>query len=365
MNKIFLLLSSLRGLILRHCEIVRNVQQSNPHFQRKKFLPKRDELASLHFVSFAMTGARKLFLFGLLGLISFASCTKNAGKVKLPKTEKLLVVQCIMSPYDGRTTVRVDWSQDYFNNPNQNPNSGIDNCKVTISINGQTYTLQNTGTGNYRIDSTAMKVIPGQTYSLYVKEPGGKEATAVCTVPLISKSSLNFVSMDSQTTKFAGQDEKSFFMKCRLDDDGATKDFYTIYPLAHYQYWNYVYDSTFQNAIDSNLLEGTNETYLELSEKYVEDVNFNGGKRNMSFSFQEPAGPWNPNNPNRLKSRYDTLELLTIQGDEAYFRYHRSLESFNQTQGDPFAEPTFIYSNINGGIGIFAAYIQKRVLVKL
>ncbi|MSQ78244.1 MAG: DUF4249 domain-containing protein [Flavobacteriaceae bacterium] len=305
----------------------------------------------------------KILLSAIVAL-TISACTKNAGNVKLPKTEKLLVVQCILSPYDVRTTVSVDWSQDYFNNPNQNPISAVAKCVVLIASNDTTFTLTEKQAGVYSIDTTTMKVIPGQTYNLYVKEPGGKEARAVCTVPVISKSSLNFVSMDSQIVKIRGQEEKSFFMKCRLDDDGATKDFYTIYPVCYYGVWEYEYNQ-FGAIIDSSWTEQTQETYLDIEQKYVNDQDFNGQKKNMTFTFQDPNRWGGPGGPSPTVSRYDTLELLTIQCDEAYFKYHRSVESFSQNEGNPFAEPTFIYSNITGGIGIFAAYIQKRVLVKL
>ena len=304
---------------------------------------------------------KNIFFYTIIAL-TISACTKNAGKVKLPKTEKLLVVQCIMSPYVATTAVSVDWSQDYFNNPNQNPVSAVAKCTVTITSNGNTFTLTEKQAGVYSIDSLAMKVTPGQTYSLFVKEPGGKEATAVCTVPVISKSSLHYVGLDSQTVKIRGQEEKNYTIHCELSDDVLSTDFYSFYPLGFYSGWEYITDISTGQIIDSHWVEGRQDIYLEIDQKYRSDLEFNGQKKKIDFQMQAPLN-WGM--PGTQSFHVDTLELQTIQGNEAYFRYHRSLESFSQNQGDPFAEPTLIYSNITGGIGIFAAYIQKRVLVKL
>ncbi len=304
----------------------------------------------------------KIFL-SAIAVLTISACTKNAGNVKLPKTEKLLVVQCIMSPYDERTTVSVDWSQDYFNNKNQNPVSAVSKCVVTITSKGNTYILTEKQIGVYTTDTTKMKVIPGQTYTLYVKESGGKEASAVCTVPVMSNSSLNYVSMDSQTVKIRGHEEKHYTIHCELVDDISNTDFYAFYPLGFFSGWEYIIDFGTGKRIDSIWLQDQRQDiYLGIDQKYNADADFNGQKKKIDFPLQ---GPQNWGMPGAQSFYFDTLELQTIHGNEAYFRYHRSLESFSQNEGDPFAEPTLIYSNINGGIGIFAAYIQKRVLVKL
>jgi len=49
--------------------------------------------------------------------------------------------------------------------------------------------------------------------------------------------------------------------------------------------------------------------------------------------------------------------LLNV--DVHYYKYHKSLSSNNED--NPFAEPTLIYTNINGGLGVFAAYNKTMV----
>lgn len=40
--------------------------------------------------------------------------------------------------------------------------------------------------------------------------------------------------------------------------------------------------------------------------------------------------------------------------DENYYKYHRSLETSGND--NPFTEPSLVYTNINNGLGCFAAY---------
>jgi len=41
---------------------------------------------------------------------------------------------------------------------------------------------------------------------------------------------------------------------------------------------------------------------------------------------------------------------------EDYYKYNVTLAKYEQTQGDPFAQPVQVYSNIENGFGIFGGY---------
>jgi Domain of unknown function (DUF4249) len=48
------------------------------------------------------------------------------------------------------------------------------------------------------------------------------------------------------------------------------------------------------------------------------------------------------------------MELRAITPE--YYRYYKSQELYADAQGNPFAEPITVYTNIREGYGIFAAY---------
>lgn len=57
------------------------------------------------------------------------------------------------------------------------------------------------------------------------------------------------------------------------------------------------------------------------------------------------------------------IQLVTIS-DEC-FRYEESKELYNATEGDPFAQPVQIYSNVENGFGVFAGTSADRKTYRL
>jgi hypothetical protein len=63
---------------------------------------------------------------------------------------------------------------------------------------------------------------------------------------------------------------------------------------------------------------------------------------------------------------YDSafLKVYLLNTCKPYYQYHKSLENYNDGE-NPFAEPTPIYSNIEGGLGVFAAYLVDSAVIRL
>ncbi|MBD0254725.1 MAG: DUF4249 family protein, partial [Cytophagales bacterium] len=58
-----------------------------------------------------------------------------------------------------------------------------------------------------------------------------------------------------------------------------------------------------------------------------------------------------------------TLYAYLLHTDRAYFEYHRTLRA--NADSNPFAEPVLLYSNVEGGLGVFAAFNRTTLEVKL
>ena len=65
-----------------------------------------------------------------------------------------------------------------------------------------------------------------------------------------------------------------------------------------------------------------------------------------------------------LPSPYYLKAHLSIT-DRPYYLYHESIAKQNNAADNPFAEPVFLYTNVQGRIGIFAAYNQMEVIKKI
>ena len=59
-------------------------------------------------------------------------------------------------------------------------------------------------------------------------------------------------------------------------------------------------------------------------------------------------------NPPSRDSGQVIVQVLTFPKD--YYLYLKSVEVFNNADGNPFAEPADLYSNFENGTGIFSIY---------
>jgi hypothetical protein len=58
------------------------------------------------------------------------------------------------------------------------------------------------------------------------------------------------------------------------------------------------------------------------------------------------------------------LRIYLLSTDKPYYDLHKSLE--NPSLGDaPFTEPSFLYSNVKGGLGIFASYTLDSLIFRV
>jgi len=79
------------------------------------------------------------------------------------------------------------------------------------------------------------------------------------------------------------------------------------------------------------------------------DATFNGGICSFSaekYDYQS------------IDSSFVVISVRSLSED--YFKYSISLDKYNQTDGDPFAQPVQVYSNVENGFGIFSGYSVAR-----
>ena len=83
------------------------------------------------------------------------------------------------------------------------------------------------------------------------------------------------------------------------------------------------------------------------------DLLFNGQTKSLEISI--PNNEWSWGEAGYIWSyRYIGLRFYLYNISQDYYYYRRSLELYNQTSGNPFAQPVQVFSNIQNGFGIFA-----------
>jgi hypothetical protein len=281
-------------------------------------------------------------IIGICIVILLGSCEKDAN-VKLPAVESKLVINSFISPQDTLIRVVVSLSQPLYNNANSGNYFSVANATVQISDGINTQLLAYNQTESYYyVKSSQLPIIVGKTYYLTVTTPDGKNVNASTTIPT-SNSSLSF---SSHVINNPNQTD-TYLMETHWNDQAGIEDYYRI---VYYQkqFTTYTYDTSSITYVDTTY-------YYDLNfSDNISDKNNNGSTMNQNFQFTQ-----DPNSSGNLG------EIYLLHATKEYYLFHKILKNANDTQDDPFAEPVQMYTNINGGYGVFAGFNQYKLPVSL
>ena len=265
------------------------------------------------------------------GLAS-AGCGKlqNDIDVPLPSYPSELVVECYLEP--GKVpSLAVTTSVPYLAAVlPQVPND----VTVTLTLpNGTTVPLAFAPNYKALTDSTGEKfhshigrdplvARPGDVFGLDVRDGRGRHITATTTM-------MTPIPIDSVEFKFndkTGTERKAYFLTNFRDP--ATPD--DAYRLQLHK----------GDPARRALLKGP-----EVDNSFQDRLN-NGRNFTVGTSYRFLAG--------------DTVTATLYHTDNAYFLFRQSVRDARNANGNPFAQPAAIASNVRGGIGIFTVLSATR-----
>ncbi len=271
----------------------------------------------------------------LSGLLVLGGCDKLISDVDGPKVDPKLALFSIISPEMDTLEVRVNKSW-----PLDTPQHGmygmyllVENASVKLKSSTAQVTLNfHRRRQSYVVPASQFPIVPGQTYRLEVTAPGGFEAWAECRVPIAIANALEVTKVDKYASDgwFEGR-----AVSLRLADLPGVGHFYYVDVARR-----------FRGSFPGGPSSGFDMIGFESGEQYITDANKDGAFflfRTFRFDLWPPR---------------DTLVLYSALTDEHFFRYHQSVRFFS---GDnPFGEPTPVYTNVVGGLGVFAACRERR-----
>ncbi len=260
------------------------------------------------------------------------SCERDA-EIPLPESDPKMGLACFLSPGQPIQVYLQRVEPLFSKNPSQNALPILD-AKMFFSNGFDTIQLTVKSGEQFYIDtSMSMPIKAGKSYYIWAETPLLPSVFASCTVP------KNYID--------------TFLINYGAGSNGA--------------------DSTYQISLDWMDIPGENNYYRVRAESI--DSLKNGGFDGSSFSFtthyysdvgrdaqliQTGIGSYS-SVPGQVRSRHITAQLVTC--DVNYFRYHLSIEEV--VNGNPFVQPSSLFSNVTGGVGCFGAYIQHTYKMKV
>lgn len=268
-----------------------------------------------------------------IALLFLFACEKEAN-IKLPDTKSQPVVFCYLSPQDTVIRVRLTMSQPLFDKENTDITRPVSDATIILSSSQGNIALTfNPQSGYYQTLSANYPIHFGETYKLSINLSNGAYAEAITKMPdnTVTISNASFQIIKENYTEY-----KRF--KVSFIDDPSAVNFYRIsaVKLQVYSWQNdTIRTETFAAALYTD--EGHNGELLETGfNTYFEGTN------NDSIVAHD---------------------VLLINCNKDYYLFYKSLNNYQE--GNPFAEPSLIYTNIKGGLGVFAAYSRSKYRINI
>lgn len=303
-------------------------------------------------------------------LMGCGSLVQEVHPGKLISESPKLVVACFISPQDTLLAAKITQNNPVVGDTTT-LTTEISHATVTLSSGGRSVSLlynNNSPDAFYQADARQFPIVSGQTYTLRVSTPDGRSVTATATVP--PPVAISAVRLDSTQATSNGNITKTFFVAFRWKDPAGTANFYRI-------------AGTFVHA-PLYPASSKNDTLT------VTAINFRSTQNRRSLYTDEGADGNVFNTPNGTINAAVTVKQSDLEAaaklsaytlpalfrfiefrgellntDEMYYQYHQSIEQFRAANGNPFAEPVLVPTNIQNGLGCFAAYNRATMLLKL
>ncbi len=274
-------------------------------------------------------------------LVLFMACEKEIP-LKQEESEPRIVVNAIFSAGDT-IWINLSESRDVLYDqflPN------IENATAKLLDANDNVLADFTHVTNGRYYCADPTPVAGTTYGLRVEAAGFKTVTASAETPsIIALSSVDTMSVGEQVE-----------FNLSFTDDASQDNFYGVSIVYH----TYVDGGMGEEILSSNPYFSTKEIFVINGEPDID-----GTRYAMEFFFSDSG--FNGQSINFTGRQYvwgsDGIEYFVVglkSLSEDLYKYKLSYSKYSDAQGNFFAEPVQVYSNITDGFGIFGGSSTYR-----
>ncbi|MBO0935478.1 DUF4249 domain-containing protein [Fibrella sp. HMF5335] len=310
-----------------------------------------------------------VYLVSLMLLTGCGSLRNEVNPSVLSAGGAKLVVNSYISPQDTLLTVKVSRSKPVLIEPSEAQPYVVENATVTLSTGGQVVVMRYNGARQlYQARPALMPIRTGQTYTLTVSTPDGKQVTAQATVP--QPVPISAISLDSTITTTGTTKNKAYRISFVWEDPATETNFYQYGGYFQWRDSKFTYPIGGQSEVPvPNILVLSFNRDRVTGNVLSDDRQQGGLLTSQSANVASIAvQKGDPKAAEYVTYTYPGARVVAqlLSTEESYYRYTDAVFRQRQVGNSPFAEPVLIPSNIAGGLGCFAAYnrTEKVLLLK-
>lgn len=255
----------------------------------------------------------------------------------LPGFEQKPVVSAFISPSDTMLRFFVSSNKKIYGN--LDTITPLRNLRAFLS-DGSSEKELDTCNGGLCLSSNIMHVIPGGKYRLRITAENNIAAAAECTVPKKNDFSLKADTVFKLINYGNGIYIKKRHIRITFKDIPGEPNFFRLSG----QSISYI----------RNINTGLKSPYLErlnFEKEFFTDQGSDGREIQLD-------APYNSYGDSVI------FRIFLFNTEQSYYLYHKSIKDYNYSTENPFSEATPIFSNIEGGLGIFSSYTTDTLRVK-
>jgi hypothetical protein len=301
----------------------------------------------------------------LFCLLALASCEKDI-KIDLPASAPKLVLNAVVRVGDS---ISVNLSRTAgVKESSQQSIHPVPGATVLLYVDGQLKDTLHTVPGNDLVYTSRIVADHNKTYRLSVVAQGYEtiEATANA-AGMVSAHSWDYKPNAWQSSDGGSYDE----LGIEFQDPANSSDFYIVRIKDAYQYYGsedqdfyswggcaYTSDPSIESA-SSDPFGG--DECLSMNSILLNDALYNGQRKHLSMYVY--SGALQPQEDTAGKKIYAQYYLYHVSED--FYKYVKTFRAALDADGNPFAEPVNVSSNVRNGYGIFAIldeYVEDIVI---
>ncbi len=309
-------------------------------------------------------------IISLVAIVFGWACEKII-EIDLGATEPRLVINSVITP-DSVVSITLSRSMHILDNHNI---MRITNATVKLYENDvEVAQLVHSANGKYAAN---FHPVLGRTYTIKVSAEGFDDVSASCTLD----PPVAIVDIDTSVIKDEYQ-QSMLALDVKFTDPGNRQNYYMLQAYLKYSYemydpYGFTVDTLYQNEdtviVDTTwgiytMQEMMEPMYLTSNDVIVESISsFGNGLvfrdeliSGTTYTMKSSAYVYAYS---AIGDMYAIVYMRSISKD--YYMYMKTLSAHYSANGDPFAEPVFVYSNVENGMGIFAGYTQTVDSIKL
>jgi hypothetical protein len=276
-----------------------------------------------------------IYTFILVCIVNFTfiSCTKEIF-IEIPDNDPKLVVYAYLSPDKEFVEVSVSRSVPLYHVRDYDHDLVIKDAVVELkSENSDWVRISFVQDDNvYKISQNIFPIVESKKYYLRVSASDFKSVKSEVVIPQNLNLNFRFFKVEK------AEDNNSSKYYFKFNDIGGVHNYYGFKAWVNAKYMD-----------EGGMSYYRQELYMDNFSWVISDKVFDGREKMIVFSsYYYDEG---------LVA--DTVFVKVLQTDKNFYHFHYSLDSYYGSEGNPFAEPTPIFSNIENGLGCFAGFSER------